>query len=120
MYNKYKDNHNYYLYMSQLDLLKTHIENMDTRIKTIESEINEKKQLIINFENQKNEIILNFEKQKNEIEFLLNNENDLYSKLVENYNYLCEVKQNTSSNYKQLEDAATTLLDILRNKCDGI
>ena len=95
--------------MSQLELLKTHIENMDTRIKTIECEINDKKQVIINYQNQ-----------KNEIEFHLNNENELYSKLVQNYDYLCEVKQNTSSNYKQLEDAATTLLDILRNKCDGI
>ena len=37
------------VYMSQLELLKTHIENMDTRIKTIESEINEKKQVIINY-----------------------------------------------------------------------
>jgi hypothetical protein len=95
--------------MSQLELLKTHIENMNKRILTIESEINEKKQVIINYENQ-----------KNEIEFHLNNENALYSKLVENHAYLCDVKQNTSSNYTQLEEAATTLLDILRNKCDGI
>lgn len=95
--------------MSQLDLLKTHIENMNKRILTIESEINEKKQIIINYENQ-----------KNEIEFHLTNENALYSKLVENHAYLCDVKQNTSSNYTQLEEAATTLLDILKNKCDGI
>jgi hypothetical protein len=95
--------------MSQLELLKTHIELMNTRIKTIESEINEKKQVIINYANQ-----------KNEIENHLNNENAIYSKLVQNYEYLCEVKQNTSSNYIQLEEAATTLLDILRNKCDGI
>jgi uncharacterized membrane-anchored protein YhcB (DUF1043 family) len=95
--------------MSQLELLKTHIELMNTRIKTIESEINEKKQVILNYENQ-----------KNQIEFHLNNENEIYSKLVQNFEYLCEVKQNTSSNYIQLEEAATTLLDILRNKCDGI
>ena len=97
------------IYMSQLELLKTHIELMNTRIKTIESEINEKKQVIINYENQKNEIVNH-----------LNNENAIYSKLVQNFEYLCEVKQNTSSNYTQLEEAATTLLDILRNKCDGI
>jgi len=95
--------------MSQLELLKTHIELMNTRIKTIEQEINEKKQVIINYGNQ-----------KNEIEFQLNNETAIYNKLVQNYEYLCEVKQNTSSNYIQLEEAATTLLDILRNKCDGI
>lgn len=95
--------------MSQLELLKTQIEIMNTRIKTIEREIDERKQTIINFEHQ-----------KNVIEIQLNNENELYSKLVQNYEYLCEVKQNTSSNYLQLEEAATTLLDILRNKCDGI
>lgn len=95
--------------MSQLELLKTQIEIMNTRIKTIEQEIDERKQTIINFEHQ-----------KNVIEIQLNNENELYSKLVQNYEYLCEVKQNTSSNYLQLEEAATTLLDILRNKCDGI
>ena len=95
--------------MSQLELLKTHIENMNARINNIEKEINEKKQVIINYENQKNEIQLH-----------LNNENAIYSKLVQNYEYLCEVKKNTSSNYTKLEEAATTLLDILRNKCDGI
>jgi chromosome segregation ATPase len=95
--------------MSQLELLKNHIEHMNTRIKTIETEINEKKQIIINYENQ-----------KIEIETVLNHENALYSKLVENHAYLCDVKQNTSSNYTQLEEAATTLLDILKNKCDGI
>ena len=95
--------------MSQLELLKTQIEIMNTRIKTIEREIDERKQTIINFEHQ-----------KNLIEIQLNNENELYSKLVQNYEYLCDVKQNTSCNYNQLEEAATTLLDILRNKCDGI
>ena len=95
--------------MSQLELLKTHIENMNKRIKTIETEINEKKQVIINYENQ-----------RIEIETILNRENELYAKLVENHAYLCDVKQNTSSNYTQLEEAATTLLDILKNKCDGI
>jgi hypothetical protein len=106
--------------MSQLELLKTHIENMNTRIKTIESEINEKKQVILNVQSEKNQLIMNYENKMIEIENILTSENAVYSKLVENYNYLCEVKQNTSSNYTQLEEAASTLLDILKNKCDGI
>jgi hypothetical protein len=106
--------------MSQLELLKTHIENMNTRINTIESEINEKKQVILNVQAEKNQLIMNYENKMIEIDNILTNENAVYSKLVENYNYLCEVKQNTSSNYTQLEEAASTLLDILKNKCDGI
>ena len=43
-----------------------------------------------------------------------------YDKLSENYNYLSEVQKETTNNYNQIEDAATTLLDILKSKCDNM
>ena len=93
--------------MSQLELLKTHIDQMNTRIKNIEMEI-EQKRLHIETLN----------KQKEEIVSALTIEDVSYKKLMSTFEYLSEVRTSTTSNFNQLEEAATTLLDILKNKCD--
>jgi hypothetical protein len=95
--------------MSQLELLKTHIEQMNTRIKNIESEIEQKR---INIEKLNN--------QKNEIESVLAIEDLSYKKLIGTFDYLLDVKTSTTTNFNQLEEAATTLLEILKNKCDDV
>ena len=43
-----------------------------------------------------------------------------YNELLNNYTYLTDVKLNTTNTYNQILDSANTLLDILKNKCDGI
>jgi hypothetical protein len=47
-------------------------------------------------------------------------ETTLYDRWVHNHKYLNEVKENTMDNYNQIQESANTLLDILKNKCDGI
>jgi hypothetical protein len=95
--------------MSQLELLKTHIEQMNTRIKNIELEI---EQTRINIEK--------FKKQKDDIESILTIEELSYKKLISTFEYLSDVKTSTTTNFNQLEEAATTLLEILKNKCDDV
>ena len=95
--------------MSKLELLKNQIDNMNLRIKNMNDEINTKKAKIIHICSQ-----------KEQIEILLNTENDLYKNLVQQYEYLLEVQNTTTTNYNQLEEAATTLLEILNSKCGGI
>ena len=60
------------------------------------------------------------EQQKLKIEETLLIENSAYDTLFQNFEYLKEVRTNTTTNYNQIEDSANTLLDILKNKCDGI
>jgi hypothetical protein len=95
--------------MSKLELLKDHMHNMNLRIENIESEINTKKQNI-----------LSLNSQLNQIQTLLNSENEIYKKLLEQHEYLLEVQTTTKINYNQLEEAATTLLDILKSKCGDV
>ena len=95
--------------MSTLDYLKTQLENMNNRIIVIEKEKNEKYDYITNLENQ-----------LNELQNLLETERLSYTKLSKNYEYLLEVKKNTTDSYNQIEEAASTLCDILKNKCDGV
>jgi hypothetical protein len=95
--------------MSKLESLKDQINNMNTRIKNMEVEINTKKAHIININSQ-----------KEQLEITLNNENNSYKAMVQQYDYLLELQQTTSTNYNQLEEAATTLLEILNSKCGGI
>lgn len=94
--------------MSKLETLKQQIDNMNLRIKHMDTEINTKKAHIININSQ-----------KQEIEVQLNNENNLYNTMVKQYEYLLEVQHTTTTNYNQLEEAATTLLEILNSKCGG-
>jgi len=95
--------------MSQLQLLKTQLEQMDARIQDIENQIKIKSQLL-----------KEIEIKKEEIDYLLLTEKLSYEKLTHNYEYLIEIKKDTSSNYNQIEEAATTLLDIIKSKCDAI
>ena len=95
--------------MSQLELLKQHIDQMNTRIKNIEVEI-ERKRTYIEELNTK----------KEEIDSILSLEEATYKKLIGTFEYLLDVKTSTTNNFNQLEEAATTLLDILKNKCDDV
>ena len=47
-------------------------------------------------------------------------EKKTFQSLEENKQYLIEVKNETESNYKQINDAASTLLQILKSKTDKI
>ena len=95
--------------MSQLQLLKAQIEAMDTRITQLNKEMSLKDSLITSIQQKK----IDVDKQ-------LLEEQGQYEKLMQNYNYLCEVKKDTAANFGQIEEAAITLLDILKTKCDSI
>ena len=95
--------------MSSLELLREQIENINNRIINMEKDIIEKKNYIIKIT-----------KDKEHIDNLLDSETSLYERLVHNHKYLNEVKENTMDNYNQIQESANTLLDILKNKCDGI
>lgn len=95
--------------MSQLELLKKQLDSMDTRIKDISINIENKRVLINSIQNKKKEI---------DQQFI--DEQVLYEKLIQNHTYLCEVKHDTSANFNQIEEAAITLLDIIKSKCDSI
>ena len=95
--------------MSALESLKLQIEHMNKRINDIEIELNTRNQRLID---------LNFQKIK--LEETLLTENSAYGTLLQNFEYLKEVRTNTTKNYNQIEESANTLLDILKNKCDGI
>jgi hypothetical protein len=95
--------------MSSLELLKTHIENINNKIKNMEKEIVERKSNIDKLFDD-----------KEKINNLLQAEQEKYDKILHNHKYLVEVKDNTMENYNQIQESASTLLDILQNKCDGI
>ena len=40
--------------------------------------------------------------------------------MIQQYEHLLEVQQTTTTTYNQLEEAATTLLEILNSKCGGV
>lgn len=95
--------------MSQLELLKGQIDTMDKRIKEIKADITVKGTLIETIQTKKAEIDLQLLEEQNNYEIL-----------NQNYAYLCEVKTDTTQNYLQIEEAANTLLDILKTKCGSI
>jgi hypothetical protein len=95
--------------MSALESLKLQIEHMNKRIIDIEKELSNRKTFI-----------QDLNEQKLKIEETLLTENSAYDTLFQNFEYLKEVRTNTTTNYNQIEESANTLLDILKNKCDGI
>jgi chromosome segregation ATPase len=92
-----------------LELLKKQMEDMDAKITQISYDIDKKTKLI-------NELEDSYQKIGSQ---LLNEKTD-FSSLEANKKYLIEVKQETESNYKQINDAASTLLEILKSKTDKI
>jgi chromosome segregation ATPase len=92
-----------------LELLKKQIEEMDTKISKITNTLEKKtiliKDLEVSYEN---------------IGEQLKNEKTEFISLQDNKNYLIDVKNETESNYKQINDAASTLLEILKSKTDKI
>lgn len=95
--------------MTCLELLKKQMEEMDTKIIKLSNEIDKKTKIIEDLE-------LSYEK----ISAQLLSEKSVFASLEENKKYLIEVKQETESNYKQINDAASTLLEILKSKTDKI
>ena len=92
-----------------LELLKKQMDEMDAKIKKIALDIDKKTKLITQ-EKQ------NYEK----ISTQLTSEKKIFISLEENKKYLVEVKTETESNFKQINDAASTLLEILKSKTDKI
>lgn len=92
-----------------LELLKKQMEEMDTKILKLTADIDKKSKLI-------GELQSSYEK----INQQLQSEKSLFNSLEENKKYLIEVKNETESNYKQINDAAATLLEILKSKTDKI
>lgn len=82
---------------------------MDTKISKLTTDIDKKSKLI-------GELQSSYEK----INQQLQSEKSLFNSLEENKKYLIEVKNETESNYKQINDAAATLLEILKSKTDKI
>jgi chromosome segregation ATPase len=95
--------------MSQLDILKEQMESMEQKIQMLKANI------------EKSDVtVTNLQQEQTRITYELNNATHQRDTLVQNYNYLCEVHKETMNNYNQIEDAATTLLDIIKSKCDNI
>ena len=82
---------------------------MDTKISKLTVEIDKKSKLI-------GELQSSYEK----INQQLQSEKSSFDSLEENKKYLIDVKKETESNYKQINDAAATLLEILKSKTDKI
>ena len=95
--------------MTCLELLKKQMEEMDTKISKLSFDINKKSKLIEELELSYQKISAQLLSEKNE-----------FRSLEENKKYLIEVKNETESNYKQINDAASTLLEILKSKTDKI
>lgn len=95
--------------MSQYENLKKHMDEMDNKIRQLTLDIDKKKAKIIQLE-------LENEKIKNELTI----ENQLYNEFTKNKNYLIEVKTETETNFIQIDNASTTLLEILKSKIDKI
>jgi len=92
-----------------LELLKKQMEEMDTKISKLTFEIDKKSKLIV-------ELQTSYEKINTQLQL----EKSSFESLEENKKYLIEVKKETESNYKQINDAAATLLEILKSKTDKI
>ena len=92
-----------------LESLKKQMEEMDTKITKLTNELEKKTNLIKELEESYQKINEKLETEK-----------ITRTSLEENKKYLMEVKTETESNYKQISDAATTLLEILKSKTDKI
>ena len=92
-----------------LELLKKQMEDMDTKIIKLSLDIDKKSKLI-------EELQISHDK----INIQLQNEKSTFESLEQNKKYLIDVKNETESNYKQINDAAATLLEILKSKTDKI
>jgi len=92
-----------------LELLKKQMDEMDNKITKLSSDLNKKEVIITALEKE-------FEKISNQ----LLTEKQTFTSMEENKKYLIEVKRDTESNYLQIENAATTLLEILKSKTDKI
>ena len=88
-------------------MLKKQMTEMDTKITKVLSEIDKKTKLI-------EELELSYLKISKQLE----NEKKTFISLEENKQYLIEIKNETESNYNQINDAASTLLEILKSKTD--
>ena len=95
--------------MSQLDILKEQMEAMENKINKLKGSIDKSTMAVSSLE-----------KESQRIEEYLNVARTNHDTLMNNYNYLCDVHKETMNNYNQIEDAATTLLDIIKSKCDNI
>ena len=92
-----------------LEMLKKQMSEMDLKITKLISELDKKTKLI-------EELELSYDKINKQLE----NEKKTFTSLEENKKYLIEVKNETESNYKQINDAASTLLEILKSKTDKV
>ena len=95
--------------MSQLDILKDQMQAMDNKIEHIRHDMTDLEDIVNELRFKKNEIEKELEIAENRLSGLSNN-----------LNYLTEVHNETMINYNQIENAATTLLDIIKSKCDNI
>jgi len=95
--------------MSQLDILKEQMEAMENKINKLKGSID--RSILA---------VSTLEKESQRIEEELNVAKNNHETLMNNYNYLCDVHKETMNNYNQIEDAAITLLDIIKSKCDNI
>jgi hypothetical protein len=92
-----------------LELLKKQMDEMDNKISKLTIDIGKKETIIQKMETE-------FEKLSSS----LIDEKQLFKSMNENKVYLVEVKKDTESNYLQIEQAAFTLLEILKSKTDKI
>ena len=68
----------------------------------------------------KEKVIHDLEEQFETINERLTIERGVVKSWKENKTYLLEVKKETESNYTQIDNAASTLLEILKSKTDNI
>lgn len=95
--------------MSQLDILKDQMQSMGNKLGQLQRDME-----------QLQDVVNRLKQTKNEVETQLINAEGQYEKLLTNFNYLSDVQRETTTNYNQIENAATTLLDIIKSKCDSI
>ena len=92
-----------------LESLKKQMVEMDQKINKLTTDIDKKEIIIYDLE-------IKFQ-QLNE---QLNSEKQLIESWKVNKSYLIDVKTETESNFAQIDNAASTLLEILKSKTDKI
>jgi chromosome segregation ATPase len=92
-----------------LELLKKQMTEMEQKINKLTNDI-EKKELVIK----------DLESQYETLMERLITERTIVTTWKENKNYLVDVKKETESNYTQIDNAASTLLEILKSKTDKV
>jgi chromosome segregation ATPase len=92
-----------------LELLKKQMTEMDQKINKLTTDI-EKKELVIK----------SLESEYENIMERLLTERNLITTWKENKNYLVDVKKETETNFIQIDNAASTLLEILKSKTDKV